>query len=645
MIANRITVGGQDIEFTGASQIEISRGAEPSYASFFIADPAPFRGLSNPVTIEITTPKAEDVNQEVKLVLKNWHIIEISPHTTGLYRMVLADNRFIAKYPKLNKSYNVKTIDGVYRISSLKNGQSYLVTEALEAINVEHGLTLRIDSRCANTLSKLNFLPTNLGNSEGGGFFAEEYSAVIPPITERIRASITIDRDGNVMLTDRVTDCTVGLIDRGAYEGLIDQRDIHWQIPDNIKVLFQQRFERCFESIEDPQGTSSPLPDFEYEVQNVVPAPQDPSLLAGPSYFMRFDPEFLNSLGYTLAAWRERYFKSTMIPDSVMLTVTQLTAKRRRAELGKSNWHLLYRVNFNVNRNRIWTNLVMGRLGADGKTIKASYVFMDYTVLHEYPFFDRNGTQSVRPYQSTRYPFPDLTSLDLVDSPFVADFAISGRNELLFKIAPLDMGIRFASIVPCLTTEDATWLDRQAFVTDQEQGAVFDKLVASTKHRMRVYFHALLSDDNGPNGSPRYYEITKPNRKTGSQASSGRTLVVRSDSVTANWGMQSNRSTLLLNGVTLTQEADEIVARLSKAYADAKAGFLACVGVECLLNDANWVGGNINRIVIRIGMDADASFTITTLFEVLPEISEIIGDVRTDTGYIAQNGLAPELVG
>lgn len=640
MIPNKITVGGQDVELTGGTQIELSRGVEPSYATFYIADPTMFDGITNPVTIRIETPKAEDMQVAAVLELHNWHIISITPQDTGLYKMVLADNRFIAKYPKLNKSFNIKTIDGVYRITSVKNGVSYTIAEALEIMWKDYGLSMRVDPRCPKLANPLAFLPTNLGNSEGGGYFAETISAALPPILERARASFVLDRNGTPMLTDRVTDCTAGLIDRGAYEGLIAPRDIHWQIPDEIHVLFQQRFERCFELIEDSQSTAPPLNDYEFKIENVVGVPTAPSAISNPIDFITFNPGFLGLIGFSFTKWKERYFKETVIPETGRTMAEQLRLERL-GEYGKEHWRLLYRVKFTPTRNRIWTNLKMGRLGYDGNSSRASYVFMDYTAIREFPRFDRTGSRITAKF-SQEFVFPtDLSVLDIIDSPFTADFVTSGKDDLLFRVQPLSSNLKFERLYPCLLETQSDYTDAQDFVNDVEQANVIHRLVPKEKFKIRVYFHALLSDD-GP--TARYHVIKNGTKKTSTKPGTGLILTVRSDAVTANWTMRSNREPVMLNEVTLIQEAKDITARLEQAYADAKAGFLACVGIECLTDDKNWVGGNINRVVIRVGMDPAAPYTVTTLFEVLPEVTELLGDVRTDTGAIATAGVAPELV-
>lgn len=633
--ANSIKVGGEEIDFVGASMLSITRGVDASSWEFFTNTPDRFRALANPVKIEITTPDKTSL-RAVTLELENWYITEISPQAGGLFKVVVEDCRFTAQFKKLSKSFNVKTIDGNYRPSSLDGKTRFSVASALAKVIAEFGLASELDKELNNPKpgqsvnASSERLPDNLGTSKGGGFFGATTRESLWPMLNLIRADTVPTRKGALRIVDRLADKTAAL-DQLAYEGNVAPRDIHWQAFETLTVLLEQRFERYFEIFD---GTAPPVKAWDYAVENVVPFPVPNAQIGDDPIAWKTWDYFLGQIGLSDSEWRARFLKETVIPDNPAVAADAVLQKRMLEERGRENYRLSWRVKFLTDVARLWADSRFGRLGKEGKSVKGGYIFMDH-------FKRIRNRQDLRPNAPATL-FSENHNYTLTElAPFVAQWLTDGSDDLVFGLEPANVVVERRAVFPGLLNKPISFGDPNAIVTDQGEIDLEGALPAlQFRFYGRVYFHALLSDDHGPEDCERFHKVSTPFMSGAPNAE----LVVRSEQLTANWGNTGNAfKGNLLNAAEIAEEVEAIKNRFISAYQNGKAGVMYCAGIEALLDDRYWPSGNIYAAHIEIGTDG-SGFTIRTRFDVLPEVDNPVSD--TDyMGRPLKSGRSPELVG
>lgn len=646
--AVHISINDIPIDYIGAASLRVSRGAEPSMLTLLVRDEdgggTRFDELVNPVVISITTPDA--YGESVTLKLENWHISEVIPNAPGVYALVLEDCRKLAvdKGAALTVDYNVYVAGygttEVARLTSLKDSRDWTCYEAAQDIIERFGLVFEPETDFPAEL-EIPALPRNLGNSIGGGFVGATWIASVQLALEPIHCDVIVLPNGNVSITDRKTEHATELDKYSAVAGIVAERDRHWQKPQFIDVLFQNRIERWLYA--DEVATAANWADLDME--NVVPRSQVTSVQPGHEHI---EDALQRVTGAGVAAIRRFYMCPIMI-DRAGPTYTA-TERAERAELEgyvRACLRTRFRVKTDLGRATLM-DVRLGHIGTDGKTKSEDSVYMAHERVID--FVDvgevRDMAQLAESATSTAVPF-DITK----PAPWVARFGYDDAGELILELVSEHRqrhGLRrYIADIPGLLNARlaATSLLNQIDPT-------FDLNEASTERRLvagwfvYVFYHGLQVAPRPEIGLPE--RVTTVQRPLFDDGPLDTVSLLVSD-MTANYatvrtsganpGRLPNGLPLqCINATQIEERADYIRDQARKYFEDGRAGIVTTAGVEAITAGKLWVRGNVQSMTIEIG--AKAPFTVECKWVVLPEISLI----RTDDQRKALQGVPPRML-
>lgn len=624
----QVFLSGVPIEYIAASEIHLCRGTQPWEWRFLTGEPEKFRNLSNPVQIKIITPDITS-QQSTELVLKNWFITEITPHSTQMWEVVVQDVRWRLGFKKCSLSFNQKTVDGNYRTDTLKGGQRWKTVEAVKRVIEEFGGTVVMDPSLSQiqqgqvTRADNVILPDNMGNSQAGGWFAASLEECLGPMLETVPLDIVPDAEGRLVLTDRYTNRTTGLDKAGAYGGIVGPKVNKWQMPSALVLYFEQRIERIFRFNEGAQTSSPQL--YDYVIDNVVPVPNNAQGFDDSVRYESFET-FLLRVGVTPAQWRERYFKDTVVPEGAKTDQALFDARSYEA-LGRSHYRLTFKVQLNTQAMRVWSKMQLGRLGKDGKTSPGSSAFNDWVEVVLFSW--RDPQKDVRDLDSHKFSknhtIPSMADIvagrvAAIECPYRASWISDGKTDLVFTLSEKALPTKIRELVPGKAEKPVSYGDAQDIVNDQGDIVLERRGKLTTDYQLVVFWHGILNTDFS-GFTNRYYSIYKPFHGSGVVP----VLELRAEELTANWRYdpdKPNTPGTLLNAAELDVLYERVKDRFLSDYKQGIAGIMQCFGVETL-TAGYWTGGNIHDVIIRIG--EEARFTVSTTFVIMPSVRKYFG--------------------
>lgn len=627
--ATQVFVSGVPIEYIAASEIHLCRGTQPWEWRFLTSDPEKFRNLSNPVQIKIITPDTTSIGVK-ELVLKNWFITEIIPHSTQTWEVVVQDVRWRLGFKKCGLSFNQKTVDGQYRTDTLKGGQRWKAVEAIKRAIEEFGGTVVLDPSLSQiqqgqvTRADNVILPDNMGNSQAGGWFAASFSECLDQMLEVVPLDIVPDAEGRLVLTDRYTNRTANLDQAGAYGGIAGPKINKWQMPSSLSLIFEQRIERIFRFNEGAQTSASAL--YDYTIENVVPVPNNVQGFDDSVKYESFTT-FLNRVGVSPAQWRERYFKDTVVPEGAALTDQMLFDARSYEALGRSHYRLTFKVQLQAQAMRVWSKIALGRLGKDGKTSPGSSVFNDWVEVVLFSWRDpQKDPRDLDSHKfSKNHTVPSMADIvagrvAAVECPYRAAWISDGKTDLVFTLTEKGLPTKIREIIPGKAEKPISYGDSPDIINDQGDIILERRGKLTTDYQAIIFWHGILNTDFAGFTS-RYYTINKTFHASGVVP----VLELRAEELTANWRYDPDNPSkpgTLLNAAELDELYERVKDRFLADYKQGIAGVMNCFGIETLVA-GYWTGGNIHDVIIRIG--EEARFTVNTTFVIMPSVRKYFG--------------------
>lgn len=638
IVSSKLWINDVPGEFVAGQQIPIlyTRGTVPHKFTMSVREEkhadGSLRALKNPVTIKVECADAT-VTQKAEIEFKGWYILSRRQGEWGWVTYQFADARWFHAHQKFTGDFNILTNGDTYRRNSLHGRSPWTCIDAAVEVLEKLGYKASVDPKIDPSL-RAAVLPDNLGNSEGGGFFAASLSEVIPVLLEHVGCDITHAQDGSIMVVDRVTERSEGLKKYINTGGGVSKADVHWQKPKMITVAFEKRVERKFDYTESSQSNERATSaggrpgGVVPELENVTPdwSPE----ASGPVSDLREIGAWLASLPspYSelagpsddrMARVREFFMAPSMY--NTERSDDEVTARIKSIVEGfvRDNWRLTYRVR--MDRQGIAQGSIedvrsrfarpeLGRLNRDGTGRRDGAVFMDYTIMLRRP-------QRLPGEHLLMSTFSQGVEYSLTKpAPFTAEWL--DRGEMVFKLSPSKAMAHQAGYLPGRLTKDKGYIPQGGSLIDVINGRAKLVLDATcdflSSFRLAVFWHALYVGD-GPGDYSRTYEVSD----TGFADGEVPELVLRGEGLTANFEYVQATGRFpgrLLNLYELQERAKQLREEIIAALDQGKAGISRHGGVDVLTKGNYWVGGDIHEVGVIIG--ARASFSIDTYITVLP---------------------------
>ncbi len=627
------------VPFIGTRQWSLMRGVRP-FTMEIVAPDDRFSALENPVELRIVSPGGDGSPREV--VFKRLYLLYRKTSFKGLRRYLLADFRWLLGTVTLTAQYNIRSYGGKFRALSIVDGRPFgigpAIQNALERLIQQLGIVNPPDVfvDLSQDVSQKT-LPENLGNSTGGGWVGAKLDEFFDPMVGEY-ADLTMTREGDLFVTSRSEQKAVISVatQPGAvlYDGDVVEKDIHWQKPLKIIILFEKRLGGLFRIIQESGTQVAPNPDV-MEIENVIPRytddiAEEDKWLSFPEFFadvaknfrgifgVKLGPPPANNLlrgGVTINDARIR--KNMMKPlifDSEFLTAPDRATIARIENVIRTYWRTAWRVTNTDGRDDLRKRLAdikLGVLQKDGTTNKAT-VFGDYVV--------------VKRWQAT----PDETlSENMLNktAPFIAEWL--DRDQMVFflqvsetiskQIGAVYLG-QFEEPIGLLTLQLV--VERgQRYTT--EDGAVFaDNIdLGVSYHGLYVGEEVLGQEAVAPVSelfSERLHRIFFDAFPDGEIES----VEVMARGVTANFRRFLDKGPYkLLNEDELFTRADFVAGEIRKSYEQDRAGILRFGGVGFLADNLDLEAlGEIYSVTVTIGMNAGKEYEIVTVVDVRPEV-------------------------
>lgn len=628
MYATAVKLAGQPVEQAVPTMIVINRNSEPSLVEFIVSDESSAGGtrfdtVKNPVDIEITTP--DESQQAVTLKLEKWYITAVEPHSPGLWSVVVQDVRWTAQAKRLTKDYNVYEtgagVDPIARKSSLNNGAPWTCYDAAIDALKEFGFEIDSDG-ISNALKKVE-LPRNLGNSPlSGGFVGAPLGYVMPLLLEPIHCDFVIRPNGKIRIINRNFDRTHNLEEFVGVSGVVGKRDIHWQKPKRVSVLFETRVARYFSYTE-----SETIADgLDLAVQNVCP------MLASSDYVFGTDSDggygdLLSNVraevGLSLSQIRERWLKPLMVQIFPSDTNAQKDHKAYWDSIIRQHFRRTFRIR-DLDGSKSLVDVRIGHIGPNGNTVTERCVYMPFTYIARYTDVSRDGSPEdiIKTKISRGYDI-DLTADGFRPAPFQPILFMDRRNgSVLLHLEQMQSNL-YIQLHPGRFVREVSFGDAANLVSDNvDLPTVYTTPLASNFY-MRVYYHGLLVADRPDLGLTRLTKVTRD--LFGEGPVEEVQYYVRD--LTANYGYETktdlaNNSLILLNASDVSNRADFIAEQVKKNFNDGRSGVFSCGGIAAAAKGGFWVDGTINNMHIVIG--GRSPWSIETRYVVMPEVNPVV---------------------
>lgn len=640
-----VWVGGKPVEFAVPFNIIQGRGTTPSSFQFLTSKPSDFNSISNPVEVKVVAPNSANSFPQAQF-LKNWYVTAITPWEGGNFMVTVEDSRWYANRLTFTGSFNIQMPDLTWRIDSLQGQQrEWRALDAIKEVLKAFGLKPVVDRSLQGKLSQ-KLLPRNQGNSEAGGWFGAKLDEVLPSMLESIRCDIFQNDDGDMEITDRVTDYTGTMGQVGPVEGHIANPVIKFQKPKFIDVLFEQRVERILEFNEDPQASAVRTENHDQYLENVV---QDFILSdradafnadgTEKTWFTNLSDYCTKYLGFDGQEFRKRYMRDTIIPDGTFSTDIAMLNARVQAEMARQHWRKVWLVKHTDQargETRPYADMILGRLGPDGNNNRTSYVFLDYMTKFAWSWYDVNragGTPlSLGEHKFSRnFPFPSDFTIT-TQAPYDADWMSDGKTGLVFQLKERRLPPKLVEIHPGLLDKEISYGEVTDIIRDADTLAYESNAEMTKKFKMRVYYHGLLAMESKK--TPRIYKVRIAAFSNGEIDK----IEARTEGITANWGYEDKTGDfpgVLLNLKALEERAKFVASQIKELLEDAKSGIAVFAGIDPIAQGYE-TRGNIHQRTIMVTTD-----TITTQYDVIPGLRPLGAAVNP----LELDGRAPNRIG
>lgn len=674
--------GGGDftIDLAAPFTIKQSRGTDPYMFTLVLSkiDGFPETGDDGvPCSLKFSAPGESGGRAEIEWQL---YLVRAEPSKAqkGLWNMVFGDERWKADYRRLTVSYNVQWPDGSYRDETVpggagKTGRTWLVVDALEDSITKLGFTPDISEiRKISPANKIT-VPNNLGNSDYGGYVDARWTEVLNPLLNAIGADLIIGLDRKWIVVPKQGD-PLGLIDqlRGMkrFDDSVATGKNQWERPRTLKVGFEIMAEAVIES--ETSATSSGGTVFDVP-ENIMPrltlkdldpeawwddqnahgvADTDWNEISDELATLGYLPLAGGQAGHYVDADQfigQRWFLPNLIPikrsgefDEILENADPtLNAIAYQKKLWvdaalRATWRRVYRITFPQSGRsaeaanlRALSGIRFGRLTPGGDARSKGSVFCDWCEesVHALNFtgnpFDAKFSDN-HPFSATRA------------APFSARWLAQEGPELIFEIKPPEPSrIGQAKVLP---GRFATPLTYGSWFSLSSDGYLQQLEMHGTIHPdfdFRLYLCGGLTTEDKRSGVATPYgeiinrhlvcEIPIPGHESGAI----KTMELKSESMTANFGYTKQQMALslghltplfpsaLLNENGIRELVRKMADRVAKQFELGNCGGIAIAGVSPIQQKIGTFG-DIHEMSVVVG-DPDP-WSIVSQYIVMPGV-------------------------
>ena len=602
------------VAFIRPFTVALQRGVAPYYFTM-LANPVGeldatspnMIGYKNPVDIVFGAP--DDSSRAIEfLTFKRWYITSSKVVDSKFVEYTLADCRWIGRYKKLTKSYNVKAYDDEYRSQSLNGGAEWTafdaITDALKAYGLE------VDTgHFKDTTLLAKKLPDNLSSRKGGGLFGSPMMEALPPMLESIRADLVPTKDGKVAIVDRTADSSAVFAERAYNEGAISAKQVHWQIPKTVRVVFGKRYGSRFEVVQTSSAATSAGGASEPVIENVCPDldPENPTKEVSFTELVAYATE---TLGLTETQIEQRFMRPSLLNDNEYDAKTNepgVVAPKLFSEgIVRKFWRTCWRVATDTqaekDARRSFADINLGKLAADGTTKAAGGVAANYVFVRRFGMLDDPQASALTARFSKNIEFGEA-------APFVAKWL--DPRELIFTVDPDPTPQSIKSVFLGALSTDIRIMDNAAQAFWDGDGKVNLLCESAFEHnlQMYVYWNGLLVEQYG-DVSPEHV-IERPCVTGNAQPGEIDSVTIRVDDITANFvtfqeltSYQPFHESSIVNTLELEERADFVAQEVADTYKMRKAGVLIFQGVGMIARNKVQVSGDIYECSVLVGRTA-----------------------------------------
>ena len=653
------------VEYIGTWDVQMARGAEPDEIKLLTSRPEEFDAIGKgPCIFEFSHNKGDLGAGKEKFQWKGWYMqsLQANPSKPGLYTAVFRDFRAIAERTRRDLAYNVQWADTAYRSDTrTRADKKWTCLDAAWDALKQFGFDVDKTVTTLESWQKKEILPSNLGNSKGGGFCAVSPSEIIPRLLEPIRCDYLMTPEGKVRIVGRSSefDESPKLKLHRLIGGTVAKRNIKWQMPAKIRVLFERIMEGGWDyAVTGPTSTASPATNASnFSLDNAMPK-FDLANIGQTTEWTGLNAHVSNHYDSTTADnIRKRWFKPNLFPykrtpDKLIMDSAETIAKKQWFDdTVRRCWRRIFQVTPKTyvsadSYTRYFTGIRLGRLDDQGGVKAGGNIWMDYCrhlTWGRSKFTGLAGTSdpmslifSENRYYSSVSSNSDFESRSFLPAPFTARW-ISPENLVFEVSADKPHVLNGVANYPGVMEEVLNYgpLVELASGSSLRRTALKGRFKAAWN--MRVLWSGRLSG-NIPAKAKAVTSVAPQRTRTwieervGFPGGIGATVDVRVEEVTANHGFSDYALGLipigsiedyipdtLLNNVEINDVADHVAEQIKQTYNQDRAGVAVVAGVAALAAKV-WTGGAIWATRLVIGGDGQDPSSISVEYIVQPEV-------------------------
>lgn len=661
------------VEFIGSFSLEMPRGTDAGEVKLLTSRPEEFNSIgAGACTFLFSHDKGDLGAGKQTFGWKGWFMESLQPNPSqpGLYTAVFRDARSMRARKRISVSYNVEWPDQYLRADTMTSSSTRwtCLNAAYDALE-KFGFTVDKDSSTLTNWQKHEFLPNNLGNSQGGGFAGVNFIELIPLLLEPIRCDIIMTPENKVRVVSRSgKDDSPKLKAHRLIGGVVGERNIKWLKPKKVRVLFDRILEGGWDyTIGTSGATAAQVRGMNWQVNNVMPKFNSTKMAELDEWTdieeqIRSEFAIADGEEYLCARW----FKPSLFPyrrdrDRLITESPEGIAKKKWYNDGvRRCWRRLFQVNPRLfttafSYTRYFTGIRLGRLDENGGVVSGGNVYCDFT--RHLKWGHNAHQQSADPMElrfsenvklgfAGGYRSPDgLENIDFLPAPFNARWV--SAEKLIFEVSPRKPNhVNEEEFYPALMSEHLNY----GKVFELASGTALRRTplqgTFKTAWNMRVLWNGRLVSNiagmdilEGTGQRGRMWAETR----TAFPDGLGEDVEVRVDEITANHvfserllriinigNIHTYTPDVLANKEEIEDVADHITEQIVQTYNQNRAGTAHVAGVSALAAGI-WTGGAIHNVRLAVGEGGEQS-ALTTQYIVQPEIRPLTAKRKLRAG-------------
>ena len=672
------------VEYIGTFDLMMSRGSDPDEVKLLTSRPEEFEALTEkPCAFEFSHNKGDLGGGKQTFQWKGWYMqgLQANPSRPGLYTATFRDYRVIAERMRLDLSYNVQWADEFLRADSVSRKKTsspskrWTCLEAAWDALEKFGFVVDKNVATLEGWQKKEILPDNLGNSKGGGFCAVSPSEIVPRLLEQIRCDYLMTPEGKVRVVGRSSDFDESpkLKLHRLIGGTVSKRNIKWQRPKFIKVLFERIMEGGWDYAAATSRTTSALSTaFNQRIYNVMPT-FDANNIGSTDKWTALEEQVEDFLGSDAAdKIRSRWFKPNLFPykrvNRMIVDSAETIAKKQWFDDNvRRCWRRVFQVSPAVYQGaasylRCFTGIRLGRLEENGGIRSGGNVWMDYC----------RHLRWGRP-RDIGSTYIDPTSLVFSENRYYSGIRADGQDGLdVYSFLPAPFTTRWlnperlvfevqpdrASVLNNVANLPGVMAERLNYgpLVELASGSALKRTELKGEFKeawnLRVLWAGRLSTPipanalsySGVNSSRAQYTRTWAEERTGFGDGLGATVHVKVEEITANHAFSQEAlkniaigslgnymADVLINKDEIEDTADHVAEQIKQTYNQDRAGVAVVAGVASLAAKV-WTGGAIWTTRLVVGGDGQDPSSLSVEYIVQPEVRAFTAKRKLQAG-------------